>query len=271
MGEAEDWPVELREARAKVQRGVEHLSAFNAAHTAFLESEPYRVVVQFEAEAGCYVARIRVREEPPLRLSAIIGDVVHNFRSALDLIAWQLALMKSKAATRANKTSISFPITQAPTAFKAHSAVCFFTSPAAAVLEGLQPYNAADSHDPRWFLGPLSVLSNADKHRALTASFAALDFTDVAWRPSYLRFEDDSEGFGIEGLLRRGDRFEHGTRVAYLRFGAFRGDPRDFKVDVTRQPTANVLFGSDGFGPNAMVGFMDAANAVFCAVEPLFA
>lgn len=266
MGKPNDWPVELREARAKVLRGVEHLEAFKAAHAAFIETQPYAIVVKFEPEAG-YVARVEVKEEPPLRLSTIIGDVVHNFRSALDLTAWQLALRHSRTQARKNQSRISFPLTNGN--FESHSAVPYFAPTAEAILKGLQPEAGLDYNDPRWFLGALSRLSNADKHRALTTSFAALDFTDVAWRPGYIEVPS-AGGFSVEMLIKHGDRFEHGTKVAYLHFANLREDPYMFKVDVTRQPTANVLFGREGFGPNAIVGFLGGVDLVFSKVVSLF-
>jgi hypothetical protein len=269
IGEPSDWPAELREAREKVRRGVEHLSSFKGAHAAFLETQPYRVAVAFEHECGCHVARIQIVEQPPLRLSTIIGDVVHNFRSALDFIAWQLALRHSRNLANKHRSSISFPLTTRPGCFETHKAVQFFSPTAQAVLKGLQPRSDLGPDDKRFFLRPLSVLSNADKHRALTTSFAALDFTNVGWRPGYIDVSTASD-FSVEMFIKRGDTFGDGTKVAYLHFAGLTDDPYMFNVDVTRQPTANVLFGDEGFGPNALVGFLDAANLVFCEVLPLF-
>lgn len=48
----------------------------------------------------------RVLHPPPLRLGVIVGDLVHNVRSALDHLVWQLVLANAQQPTRATQ----FPV-----------------------------------------------------------------------------------------------------------------------------------------------------------------
>src|ERR1700742_2507819 len=45
---------------------------------------PYKSVGQFDMETWEWVERLKIVEEPPLRFGIILGDIVHNLRSALD-------------------------------------------------------------------------------------------------------------------------------------------------------------------------------------------
>jgi hypothetical protein len=96
----------------------------------------------------------------------IIGDAVHNLRSALDHLAWQL--VESHAAITPGAPgpdeNTAFPIYQtAPKKkFAALAKVQGMGPGAVSLLESLQPYNCGDNT-----LWELSKLDNIDKHRLL--------------------------------------------------------------------------------------------------------
>ena len=89
-------PDALIGARLKVERARKHLDLLRQETRAFTEGKPYGVRAEFDAERSEYAIRIRLRDPDtrvPIGLSLIAGDAVHNLRSALDHLAWQLAII----------------------------------------------------------------------------------------------------------------------------------------------------------------------------------
>lgn len=76
-------------ARLKIVRAQEHLDAFQVESEAFLQTKPY--VFESEIYGDHWWLKPRLLQEPPIRLSAIVGDVVTNIRASLDYIIWELA------------------------------------------------------------------------------------------------------------------------------------------------------------------------------------
>lgn len=75
----------------KVRRAREHANAFNEAVQWWLESEPYRVTVEIDAQRDTKEFVVIAEKPPPDRLSLMFGDAVQNFRSALDYLVGDLA------------------------------------------------------------------------------------------------------------------------------------------------------------------------------------
>lgn len=113
-----------------------------------------------------YDVHARIRELPPGDdWALLVGDSVHNFRSALDHVAWQLALLTT--ATPANRTQ--FPIFRDPARFGAEGLVRQARDIDAQhhpTIEGFQPFRAQEGPDES-ALWLLHELDNADKHRIL--------------------------------------------------------------------------------------------------------
>ena len=98
---------------AKHEQAMEHYA------TLAVESEAYLRQVQFSAEVvttpeGGVEPQFYAEPQPPSRLGTIVGDVVHNLRSALDVAAWQLAIDHDEAKARDDQLRIQFPLTRNP-------------------------------------------------------------------------------------------------------------------------------------------------------------
>ena len=82
----------LKECWHKLDRAKEHLKALDEEIGVFLDSKPAVVVREYDAQLPRYLFRVKsMRAIPQARWALIIGDCVHNLRSALDYIAWRLA------------------------------------------------------------------------------------------------------------------------------------------------------------------------------------
>ncbi len=228
----------LRSARLKLDRARHHLDAFHETMDRFLESEPYRVVREFQHGATQHVYRVEIREEPPEQLPLIAGDVFQNLRSALDHAVF--ALSDSATLSDKQRKSINFPIITDPAGFKKKSGedtkralgLALLTPPVRAALERLQPASSRDA------LALLHDLNNIDKHRIIhTVAAVSVEATEFRQRD-----------VGFIGRWFHPGPFDHGTEIARYAFA----DPQP-DVDMKLDPTFTI-----GFADSAEVEGMDA-------------
>jgi hypothetical protein len=147
-------------ARAKIRWAKKHLDLFDREADTFLARKPYAVVREPQFAIGHNRYRLLVRERPPDDLALIAGDCVHNAKSALDHVAWQLAGADPK------DTGTQFPIfadeTKFATAKRQYGQIP--TRPLA-VIKYLQPYRRPQPLDD--LLWVIYALDNADKHKVM--------------------------------------------------------------------------------------------------------
>lgn len=152
----------LEDARAKVDRAGEHIDELKAEVRRFGDSRPYRVTGDPDLNNGEYVLRIKP-EEPPKRISILIGDVLGNLRPALNYLVGALAVLNDGKI----KQSHQFPICDKPAFFKREltkGRLAGLAPDHVALIEKLQPY--ARRKENVW-LRSLREYSNPDKHRHL--------------------------------------------------------------------------------------------------------
>jgi hypothetical protein len=157
----------------RLNRALYHLNCLQAEVDAWLDEQPHRTWTMTEADDDgpkkyfyCQVLR-----KPPSHLSLIIGDCLHNLRSALDNLAFELVLEHkqgplSKGIVRDSAFPIlSVDIEQDAETMKRFKRMTRGMSPGARkAIEALQPYTRKKnfaSH-PLWQLNELSI---RDKHR----------------------------------------------------------------------------------------------------------
>lgn len=160
---------ELNGCVAKIERGKEHLEALQSEIGSFLEGKPYSIVSDFKSQPGYCVFRARVNATHPIRWSMLIGDFVHNIRSALDHLVWALALSNRNGDESAilRPKGVGFPISTDAGDFdrRGRPMIADLSSGHAAAIERLQPYHADDAE--RHALAVLNDLWNTDKHRTI--------------------------------------------------------------------------------------------------------
>ncbi len=110
--------------------------------------------------------------------ATIAGDIVHNLRSALDHLAWQLVLLDNGRPTE----DTSFPLHESATNSNGNPRVLTIApgirdTAIMSAVEAMQPYTEAlYGHDPRTdSLSIIRRLNNIDKHRLLLTVVHALD------------------------------------------------------------------------------------------------
>jgi hypothetical protein len=153
-------------ARLKIERANQHANALKASIQRWLEDRPYELALDFDAQAGEYSLVIHVTRKIPPEWSVVAGEVIHNLRSALDHIIYDLGPVERS----------EFPIFIDEDKFlnKGRGGGLFqirgvTNESARAFIKQLQPFRARKAGlDPtlhRFWI--LNELSNADKHRLL--------------------------------------------------------------------------------------------------------
>lgn len=181
----------------KLDRAKEHLDFLYTAIGEFWQLKPITVVPQDDPQSSDYQFRIEIHREPDIKWSILAGEVTFHLRSALDHLAWQLALLHVKGREPSLRTE--FPIFDTSTAYDdprvgAAPKLKDILPAAHPDIESLQPYHRAEWPlvDLLWMLHRLNI---TDKHRILIASFPQ----------SMVRFDDAPGIFRNEGRLNDGD------------------------------------------------------------------
>lgn len=159
----------------KMRRAQEHFHALSNTINEFTGGNPYEIVNDFKPEINYYALRFKVREWPSPTWSPIIGDMVHNMRSALDHLTWQLVLRNSRKPSTGNLFPIFTKDPLDPTAYvtegeykTAHKRwkdrIRGMHPHDVDILKLLQPYQRGEDAKSD-SLARLNELSNRDKHR----------------------------------------------------------------------------------------------------------
>lgn len=215
-------------AWAKIKRASKHLDEI-AGIADHLKCGPGHSIDQQtrrgnRANTVKWRAVLKVEDEPPPRLSVLVGEVLYNLRSALDLLAYHLAAEASKPKGPPRGTG--FPVHDSEEHFflkdpksasgYARSSGCHKTRGmdrvAREFIECNQPYkgrNKSEAHcHPLW---RLHDACNADKHIApLVAARYIEPVTDVVRsRNADVRIKDRVGPFKDEDPVATGDIFFH--------------------------------------------------------------
>lgn len=146
--------------RIKIERAYQHFDELKKGLTSGMADQLHAVTMESDAESLCETGPFFILDST---IPAIVGDIVHNLRSALDHLAWQLVSVGvASGETRSQGwEKIQFPI--------AHSLDSFVSMKGRAIegarreaieaLDRLKPYK--DGNDALWLL---RQLDNADKH-----------------------------------------------------------------------------------------------------------
>jgi hypothetical protein len=178
----------------KLARASYHLDSFEAKVREWRDEHTHRYESHFDRESGKQFVYIRFPEPLPAEFRLIIGDCLHNLRSALDNLAYELAVRhhgSSPLPGRFDRRS-EFPIfgDREWTARERRNKIGCIHPRAQAIIKRLQPYNRGDkfASDPLW---KLHELSNMDKHRVPPITQMAVsawqDFSGAPYLPSTLK------------------------------------------------------------------------------------
>jgi len=216
--------------RLRLQRAQRHLDAVTREIRDWIDRHTPLPSEVFDPDTGEHVVSFQLPAPIPHDvLGPLIGDVLHNFRSALDHLAYELAVAHSGSLSDRAGSDSEFPIALKPRGDPWWEKRIGRVAPQAqAVIADLQPYRPRNS--PVHALEALYHLSNIDKHRRPTLSAFSISEFDI-WP-----FDDsvalDYFERGGPGLV------EYGTPHVFARFRAATKE----KVEVGYHFTYDIAF-----------------------------
>ncbi len=87
--------------QAKLRRARSHLVELERGAAAYLDDTPFGVYTVADPTTGPVSYRVHVRAKPPEDLGLMLGDALHNARSALDHVVWSDGRTTVLSPTRA--------------------------------------------------------------------------------------------------------------------------------------------------------------------------
>lgn len=207
--------------RQKIKRADEHIADLQALVSDFLSRDFYTLGTKHKPHID-HVAYYVIHADPlPVEAACILGDAVHNLRSALDHLFWQLVDVSGATADKHTQFPITKTLQQYNSAFGKREITQIHARwpDAVQILRDVQPYRTTD--DTLWYLHQLDI---EDKHRLILPVACALR----AWglKKPAIWFGDLSGMFHIEDgaeLLniptstyeKTGDNINFGTDVTF--------------------------------------------------------
>jgi hypothetical protein len=166
----------LAQIRVKVERAKKYVHDFEVERKRFMDAEPYTVETDFDPNSGYNISRVMNLKNPPAELGLIAGDIIHNLRSALDHLVWQLVeigcAQSGVTLTKRERQQIGFPIWQLSTEYHAqrHRRVKGMSQATIDAIEATEPYEGGKGAG-LWVLNELDI---ADKHHGLLVTIMSV-------------------------------------------------------------------------------------------------
>jgi hypothetical protein len=200
--------------RLKLQRAYEQIDSLKQEMAGFLKGDPYEPSLQFRRmrgarEAPCvidFTIRMLVKKPCPPMWSVIIGEIVHDIRSALDHLVYQLVVHATNNPP-ADDSRTQFPIFDDVAKFQRHSLNMLkgVSNQAATLIKTFQPFSTGEgTNSPLWHV---NQLSNIDKHRTIHLTGGTVE----AFNFSFPTVVNPGR---IDKRIRERGAFEHNTIVA---------------------------------------------------------
>lgn len=179
----------------------------------YASRHPYEFVrVKYPERQRKIGYRVKVIEQPDPMLAVMLGDFVHNLRSALDhIIVASVPPKRRKVAgfpilfediwARDSYGNLVFQDAERRQT-EVQSMLTGLHPTARAFVIGAQPYHLGDNAH-RWPVGLISRLENADKHRRLITVGGGIRKPMITWK---LKGETETRPYNLssEGYLKEG-------------------------------------------------------------------
>jgi hypothetical protein len=170
-----------RSVRSKLDRAQQHIDTLLAEIDAFDRRKPYAFMQDHNAEmTEHYLHLLLVEPFPDAAWGCILGDAVHNLRSALDHLVYAIAVRRNKGGDPPpDERRLMFPIFDPPKPLPMGK-VKTLGDEVGAAIEAEQPDPAQLVNSALWTLDQLDI---ADKHRAIRVALLYSDTGAFTVRP----------------------------------------------------------------------------------------
>ncbi|HEY0940326.1 MAG TPA: hypothetical protein VGE08_09545 [Steroidobacter sp.] len=210
--------------RLKIKRANKHIADLNDAINAFVQTDFYALSIEPDGNSGLNFLKFRQTQKTPCEFALIIGDAIHNLRSALDLTHCETVTRVGGTVT--DWTRFAFFKDRQELVSKLGKGV-LKTAPDIVdfIADVIEPYDTGNNP-----LSALHALDITDKHLLLLPVFSVAAirgdfkiFSEKAPTPRYMR--NVTFGVGEGGVLK------------------ILGMPGKFDIEGDFQPSFDITFG----------------------------
>jgi hypothetical protein len=178
---------------AKIERAKNHIRDLDRERYAFVNSGPYKIEAETNVnrrETSYYLTKAG---KVPLTFATATGDILHNLRSALDHLAYQLVIIGIGGIEPTWK--VYFPVADSPAIYETTKMgkIKGMRQEAIDAIDRAKPYKGGD--DTLWCLHRLNII---DKHRLVLLIGSGLQHVDITHR----RYETGGESRFQEVLVQ---------------------------------------------------------------------
>ena len=162
-------PEEIAWPEHKVEWARHHMKALGAQIQAYLAMQPFRDVVFDDPKTKKRLYGLELYPPIPRTFTFLIGDVVHNLRSALDHLVWQLVIANGETPDQGSEFPIFYDAKfigeKAKFLRAAKRKIGKCSRAAQDAIESLQPYHGGELGTHKHPLFLTHELDIIDKHR----------------------------------------------------------------------------------------------------------
>jgi len=189
--------------RLKTNRADCHINELDIRIRDWSNSDPVRFFIETDPETGHDFHKFDIVKPIPDDIPLIIGDAIHNLRSALDFVAVEII---TKAGGKPSDAYFPFRESRESllAALEERKVSGAFASSYTLLVDRIRPYKGGNV-----FMWSLNRLSNTDKHRLLIPTIAETEINGVSIEydkevgpvPADFRIESN-ESFAVPGKSR---------------------------------------------------------------------
>jgi hypothetical protein len=161
----------------KVERAKHQFKELQIEIGNFNQGDHHKIIFNQDIKGGEVKGILTIKDFPPFEKWAVImGDIAHNLRSSLDLLACLLVRQHTHSA---NCRNVAFPISENVKSFnnKSIHRITDASPDAKAAIQELMPYHGGNN-----LFYYISQLNNYDKHRLLIPTFTYVKRGEFLYR-----------------------------------------------------------------------------------------
>ena len=183
-------------AKLKIKRANQHVYELNELLASFVKTDFCRFSVEKDASTGNHVLKFEMTKSAPCEVPLIIGDAIHNLRSALDLAACEIVTLGG--ATPSKWCSFPFRDSRKELEDSINGGEIKIAGADIVnlILDVVKPYKGGN--DP---LCALHALDITDKHKLLIPIFSIAALKHVNLRAGPMSMTDCTLAVGDGGKL----------------------------------------------------------------------
>lgn len=219
-------------ARLKVKRAEKHIDDFNDVIAAFVQSDFCRLYAEPDPNTGNSIVKFEMTKGAPDDLSVILGDALHNLRSALDLAAYELVLLAGEKPLKWVRFPVADDEAKLEAAINGGQIKIAGLDIVGLIVKTIRPYKGNGGNAALCALHDLDI---EDKHCLLVPTFSvgALSGVDFSvgsnmWTDTFLAVSADGAVVCPISAPGKFELHKHGQPLFNVSFGKgvpFEGQP----------------------------------------------